>query len=96
MRSERACGRSWCWAPVCDTFAYRLEQTPDLRVFEELDHPATQAEKRRRLTEAQIAEPDVYRTSLTIQSGGMTAALKAAGLDPDGARSCCGSASRPT
>ncbi len=39
-----------------DTFAYRLEPTPSLRVFE-LDHPATQAEKRRRLTEAQIAEP---------------------------------------
>ena len=32
-----------------DTFAYRLQPTPDLRIFE-LDHPATQAEKWRRLT----------------------------------------------
>jgi methyltransferase (TIGR00027 family) len=39
-----------------DTFAYRLEPTRGLRVFE-LDHPATQAEKRGRLAEAQIAEP---------------------------------------
>jgi methyltransferase (TIGR00027 family) len=64
-----------------DTFAYRLEQTPDLRVFE-LDHPATQAEKRRRLTEAQIAEP-AHVSYVAHESGSMTAALKAAGLDPD-------------
>jgi methyltransferase (TIGR00027 family) len=37
-----------------DTFAYRLEPAKDLRVFE-LDHPATQADKRRRLAQAQIA-----------------------------------------
>jgi methyltransferase (TIGR00027 family) len=66
-----------------DTFAYRLEQTPDLRVFE-LDQPATQAEKRRRLTEAQIAEPaHVSYVAHDFESGSMTAALKAAGLDPD-------------
>jgi methyltransferase (TIGR00027 family) len=66
-----------------DTFAYRLERTQDMRVFE-LDHPATQAEKRRRLAEAQIAEPaHVSYVAHDFESGGMTAALKSAGLDPD-------------
>jgi methyltransferase (TIGR00027 family) len=66
-----------------DTFAYRLERTPELRIFE-LDHPATQAEKRRRLSEAQIAEPaHVSYVAHDFESGSMTAALKAAGLDPD-------------
>jgi methyltransferase (TIGR00027 family) len=54
-----------------------------MRVFE-LDHPATQAEKRRRLNEAQIAEPQhVSYVAHDFESGSMTAALKAAGLDPD-------------
>jgi methyltransferase (TIGR00027 family) len=66
-----------------DTFAYRLERTPELRIFE-LDHPATQVEKRRRLNEAQIAEPQhVSYVAHDFESGSMTAALKAAGLDPD-------------
>jgi methyltransferase (TIGR00027 family) len=66
-----------------DTFAYRLVPTHDLRIFE-LDHPATQAEKRRRLNEAQIAEPqDVSYVAHDFESGSMTAALEAAGLDPD-------------
>jgi methyltransferase (TIGR00027 family) len=65
-----------------DTFAYRVERAHDLRVFE-LDHPATQAEKRRRLTEAQIAEPaHVSYVAHDFESGSMTAALKAAGFDP--------------
>jgi methyltransferase (TIGR00027 family) len=66
-----------------DTFAYRLERTQDMRVFE-LDHPATQAEKRRRLAEAQIAEPQhVSYVAHDFEGSSMTAALKAAGLDPD-------------
>jgi methyltransferase (TIGR00027 family) len=66
-----------------DTFAYRLEPTDDLRVFE-LDHPATQAEKRRRLGQAQIGEPaHVSYVAHDFEGGSMTAALKAAGLDPD-------------
>jgi methyltransferase (TIGR00027 family) len=66
-----------------DTFAYRLERTQDMRVFE-LDHPATQAEKRRRLTEAQIAEPaHVSYVAHDFEGGSMTGALKAAGLDQD-------------
>jgi methyltransferase (TIGR00027 family) len=39
-----------------DTFAYRLEGKDGLRVFE-VDHPATQSEKRRRLAAAGIAPP---------------------------------------
>lgn len=39
-----------------DTFAYRLEATEGLRVYE-VDHPATQAEKRRRLAAAAIDPP---------------------------------------
>jgi methyltransferase (TIGR00027 family) len=66
-----------------DTFAYRLERTLDLRIFE-LDHPATQAEKRRRLTEAQIAEPaHVSYVAHDFEDGSMIGALKAAGFDPD-------------
>jgi methyltransferase (TIGR00027 family) len=65
-----------------DTFAYRLEQSHDLRVFE-LDHPATQAEKRRRLTEAQIAEPaHVAYVAHDFEGGSMTASLEEAGFDP--------------
>lgn len=66
-----------------DTFAYRLEPTGDLRVFE-LDHPATQADKRRRLAEARIAEAShVAYVAHDFERGSMTAALKAAGLDPE-------------
>jgi methyltransferase (TIGR00027 family) len=66
-----------------DTFAYRLERTHDLRVFE-LDHPATQAEKRRRLAQAQIAEPaHVSYVAHDFERGSMRAALTAAGLDLD-------------
>ena len=66
-----------------DTFAYRLEPTGDLRVFE-LDYPATQADKRRRLAEARIAEAShVAYVAHDFERGSMTAALKAAGLDPE-------------
>ena len=64
-----------------DTFAYRLEGTEGLRVFE-LDHPATQRDKRRRLAKAGISEPPhvVYVTH-DFEHGSMTAALEAGGLD---------------
>jgi len=39
-----------------DTFAYRLQAPAGLSVFE-VDHPATQAEKRRRLKAARVAAP---------------------------------------
>jgi methyltransferase (TIGR00027 family) len=65
-----------------DTFAYRLQPAPDLRVFE-LDHPSTQAEKRRRLMQAQIAEPrHVSYVAHDFERGSMIASLEAAGFDP--------------
>jgi methyltransferase (TIGR00027 family) len=64
-----------------DTFAYRLRPVDGLRVFE-LDHPATQREKRRRLADAQIAEPGhVAYVAHDFEHGSMTAALAAGGLD---------------
>jgi methyltransferase (TIGR00027 family) len=64
-----------------DTFAYRLEGPEDLRVFE-LDHPATQSDKRRRLARAGLAEPQhVGFVSHDFERGGMTTALEAGGLD---------------
>ncbi|HKN30728.1 MAG TPA: SAM-dependent methyltransferase [Roseiarcus sp.] len=64
-----------------DTFAYRLERREGLRVFE-LDHPATQRDKRRRLDEARVAEPShVVYVAHDFEHGGMTAALGAGGLD---------------
>jgi methyltransferase (TIGR00027 family) len=65
-----------------DTFAYRLESTHDLSVFE-LDHLATQADKRRRLAEARIAQPShVAYVAHDFECGSMKAALEAAGFDP--------------
>jgi methyltransferase (TIGR00027 family) len=63
-----------------DTFAYRVRGAEDLRVFE-LDHPATQRDKRRRLADVGIAEPGhVAYVAHDFEHGGMTEALKAAGL----------------
>ncbi len=65
-----------------DTFAYRVEGRDGLRVFE-LDHPATQRDKRRRLEEAGITEPaHVAYLAHDFERGSMTAALAAGGLDP--------------
>jgi methyltransferase (TIGR00027 family) len=65
-----------------DTFAYRLKPAGDMCVFE-LDHPATQAEKRRRLTDAGIAEPrHVSYVAHDFEHGSMTGVLEAAGFDP--------------
>ncbi len=64
-----------------DTFAYRLEPHDGLRLFE-LDHPATQRDKRRRLEEADVAEPShVAYVAHDFERGSMTSALEAAGLD---------------
>ena len=52
-----------------DTFAYRLEATRDLRIFE-LDHPATQAEKRRRLTRRKSPNLRMFPMSRTISRAG--------------------------
>ena len=64
-----------------DTFAYRLGGREGLRIFE-LDRPATQLDKRRRLVNAGIAEPShVAYVAHDFEHGGMTAALEAGGLD---------------
>jgi methyltransferase (TIGR00027 family) len=64
-----------------DTFAYRLEAAPGLKVFE-LDHRATQGDKRRRLTDAAIAEPaHVVYVAHDFERGSMTGSLEAAEFD---------------
>ena len=64
-----------------DTFAYRLEPREGLRVFE-LDHPATQRDKRARLSQAGVAEPaHVAYVAHDFDDGDMTEALVAGGLD---------------
>ena len=58
-----------------DTFAYRLEPCDGLRVFE-LDHPATQRDKRARLLQAGVAEPaHVAYVAHDFEHGDMTEAL---------------------
>jgi methyltransferase (TIGR00027 family) len=64
-----------------DTFAYRHPHA-DLRVFE-VDHPATQAWKRRRLGEAGIAVPEgVSFTPVDFERDRLMDCLAAGGLDP--------------
>jgi methyltransferase (TIGR00027 family) len=65
-----------------DTFAYRNPLPGRLRVFE-IDHPATQAWKRRRLHEARIAVPDgVVYAPIDFEREALLDGLAAAGLDP--------------
>jgi methyltransferase (TIGR00027 family) len=65
-----------------DTFAYRLEAGEGLRVFE-IDHPATQAEKRRRLAAADIAAPaHLTFTPCDFERDALGEALRAVGFDP--------------
>ncbi len=67
-----------------DTFAYRLEPHAGLKVFE-LDHPATQRDKRQRLAEAGVPEPThVVYVAHDFEHGAMTTALEAGGLDTNG------------
>ncbi|MBO9560773.1 MAG: class I SAM-dependent methyltransferase [Caulobacter sp.] len=64
-----------------DTFAYRNPLADRLRVFE-VDHPATQAWKRRRLDEAGIAIPaDVVHAPVDFEREALLDGLAAAGLD---------------
>jgi methyltransferase (TIGR00027 family) len=64
-----------------DTFAYRLEPQEGLRVFE-LDHPATQRDKRARLSATGVAEPaHVAYVAHDFEHGDMTEALQTGGLD---------------
>ena len=64
-----------------DTFAYRNPH-PDLRVFE-VDHPDTQAMKRRRLAAAGIAVPShVTYVGIDFATDALGPTLRAAGLEP--------------
>ena len=64
-----------------DTFAYRVAPAEGLRVFE-VDHPATQAEKRRRLAAAGIAAPaHVVYVGCDFESESLAGALAASGFD---------------
>lgn len=64
-----------------DTFAYRNQFGERLRVFE-VDHPATQAWKRRRLYEAGIPVPaNVTYAPLDFEHEDLSERLAAAGLD---------------
>jgi methyltransferase (TIGR00027 family) len=64
-----------------DTFSCRLEPREGLAVFE-LDHPATQRDKRARLAAAGIAEPPhLAFVTHDFEHGDMTQALVAGGLD---------------
>lgn len=65
-----------------DTFAYRNPMAGRLRVFE-VDHPATQAWKRRRLAEAGIAAPeDLVYAPVDFERDTLLDGLAMAGLDP--------------
>ncbi len=65
-----------------DTFAYRAENSADLRIFE-VDHPATQAWKRQRLIEAAIPLPAALNfVSVDFERETLADRLAAADFDP--------------
>jgi len=66
-----------------DTFACRIAPVDGLAVYE-VDHPATQAEKRRRLAAAAIVTPPHLRfASCDFERQGLAEALADAGFDPN-------------
>ena len=65
-----------------DTFAYRAGQVEGLRIFE-VDHPATQAWKRQRLSEAGIEVPPALTFApVDFERETLGEGLAAAGFDP--------------
>jgi methyltransferase (TIGR00027 family) len=80
---ERGVGQLVVLGAGLDTFAYRNPFEGRLKVFE-VDHPATQAWKRRRLEEAGIAIPaSLTYAPVDFERENLTERLAAAGLDPD-------------
>ncbi len=66
-----------------DTFAYRHPLAARLKVFE-VDHPATQAWKRRRLAETGVSAPAALTYApIDFERDRLLDGLVAAGLDPD-------------
>lgn len=79
---ERGIGQLVVLGAGLDTFAYRNPFPERLRVIE-VDHPATQAWKRRRLQEAGIAIPDgLTYAPLDFEGEDLTRALVEAGVVP--------------
>ena len=79
---DRGIGQLVVLGAGLDTFAYRNPFGTRLRVFE-VDHPATQAWKRRRLREANIPIPDsVVYVPINFERENMVERLAQAGLDP--------------
>ena len=65
-----------------DTYAYRGEWRDRLRAIFEVDHPATQAWKRKRLERAGIEVPgNVHFVATNFEEGQLAQSLHAAGLD---------------
>jgi methyltransferase (TIGR00027 family) len=68
-----------------DTFGYRADPAESLRVLE-VDHPATQAEKRRRLAESEITvPPHLIYAPCDFETRSLGQALEDAGFDARGA-----------
>lgn len=66
-----------------DTYAYRAD-TSDLRIFE-VDHPATQAWKRKLLADAAIAIPDALTfVPVDFERDSLAEKLRDGGFDPTG------------
>jgi methyltransferase (TIGR00027 family) len=79
---ERGVGQLVVLGAGLDTFAYRNPFEGRLKVFE-VDHPATQAWKRRRLEEAGIPIPDsLTYAPVDFEREDLTERLAAAGLQP--------------
>ena len=79
---RRAVGQLVILGAGLDTFAYRNPFGGRLKVFE-VDHPATQAWKRRRLSEAGIATPsNVTYAPVDFERDDLSDRLAVAGLDP--------------
>jgi methyltransferase (TIGR00027 family) len=79
---ERRVGQLVVLGAGLDTFAYRNPFGDRLRVFE-VDHPATQAWKRRRLQEAGVAVPEsLTYAPVDFEREALSERLAAAGLDP--------------
>jgi methyltransferase (TIGR00027 family) len=65
-----------------DTFAHRCELARQVRVFE-VDHPATQQDKRDRLAAADVPIPgNVTYVPLDFERGTLASGLRAGGFDP--------------
>ena len=80
---ERGVGQLVVLGAGLDTFAYRNPFEGRLKVFE-VDHPATQAWKRRRLEEAGIAIPaSLTFAPVDFEREDLAERLAAAGLKPD-------------